>query len=80
MFSEADRLYWEFEEKFLRNYGSAIEHYNNNFEVHIVKNANHVFSFKKWQQQMLELTEVWLKEKKIIILKNTKGLNKNEAT
>ena len=63
IFSGSDRLYWEFEEKYLNNYGNAIEPYRGNFEIFIVKDANHVFSLKEWQQHMVEKSETWLKEK-----------------
>lgn len=60
IFSEADRLYWEFEEKFMSTYGEAIAPYQKNFTVHIVKEANHIFSFPEWQKEMLDLSADWL--------------------
>ena len=60
IFSEADRLYWEFEEKYLGVYGKEIQPYRQNFQIELVKDANHVFSFTQWQQLMLDLSHRWL--------------------
>jgi hypothetical protein len=60
IFSEADRLYWEFEEKYLGVHAKDIEPYRQNFRIEVVKDANHVFSFTQWQQQMLDLSKRWL--------------------
>ena len=60
IFSEADRLYWEFEEKYLGVHGKDIEPYRQNFRIELVKDANHVFSFTQWQMQMLDFSEKWL--------------------
>lgn len=61
IFSESDRLWWEFEEKFLRFYENDVNKYMDNIEIFIVKDANHVFSFKKWQEEMLDKATAWLK-------------------
>ena len=61
IFSEVDRLYWEFQEKFVDHYGNRVKSYQHNMSIHIVKNANHVFSFSEWQREMLELSTQWLK-------------------
>jgi hypothetical protein len=61
IFSEADRLYWEFEEKYLGVHAKDIEPFRQNFRIEVVIDANHVFSFTQWQQQMLYLSEMWLK-------------------
>ena len=45
IFSEADRLYWEFEEKFMQPYGEGLKKYEDNVEIYIVESANHIFSF-----------------------------------
>ena len=39
IFSGSDRLYWEFEEKFMQSYGEGVNKYDKNFEIHIVKNG-----------------------------------------
>jgi len=60
IFSEQDRLYWEFKEKFMKYYEEEIEQYRNNLEIYIVKNANHIFSFHQWQKDMLNKSCLWL--------------------
>lgn len=60
VFSEADRLYWEFEEKFAATHGDSIARAGKNLEIHITKNANHVFTFREWQESALETMCNWL--------------------
>jgi len=60
IFSEADRLYWEFEEKYMIPYKEEFEQHKKNLKIQIVKEANHIFSFKKWQEDMLEKSRLWL--------------------
>jgi pimeloyl-ACP methyl ester carboxylesterase len=62
LFSGADRLYWEFEEKYLSLYQAAIEPYAHNYRIEIVPDANHVFSFTEWQEKMLAISDGWLEE------------------
>jgi len=62
IFSERDRLYWEFEEKFKGVYNKEISKYSPNFNIHIVNNANHIFSFSEWQNDMLNKSCTWLKD------------------
>lgn len=61
IFSEADRLYWEFEEKFMTNYREQVEKKKQNIEIHVIKNANHIFSDKDAQKQMLKVSSDWLR-------------------
>lgn len=60
IFSEADRLFWEFEEKYRAVYKSEFEKHKVNAEIHITKNANHIFSFNEWQAEMLYNAVSWL--------------------
>lgn len=62
VFSGADRLYWEFQEKFLARYRDKLKSVNSGYEVHVVENANHVLSFREWQQDMLKVSERWLRQ------------------
>ena len=62
IFSEADRLFWEFEEKYMAGYKNEYEKLKGNAEIYITKNANHIFSFKSWQDEMLNISCVWLKK------------------
>lgn len=60
IFSEADRLYWEFQEKFVQRHGFDTGAYHGNLEIAIVKDANHIFTFTEWQQDMLARSGAWL--------------------
>jgi alpha/beta superfamily hydrolase len=61
IFSGADRLYWEFEEKFMQPRKDELDRIEKKyFSIHIVDKANHVFSFKEWQDEMLGVSKQWL--------------------
>lgn len=60
VFSESDRLYSEFNEKYLDHYGAEFDNLKGNIEVRVISNANHIFSFKEWQDSMLEASCGWL--------------------
>lgn len=60
IFSEADRLYSIYQERFAQPYSAKLQHYLDSFEVQLVRDANHVFSFNEWQQELLQLATSWL--------------------
>jgi len=60
VFSGADRLFWEFEEKYMTPYKNEYEKVKEIIEIYIVKDANHVFSYKVWQGDMLNAAVTWL--------------------
>jgi len=60
LFSEADRLYWEFEEKFLSVYGHAFRAHAGTAEIRVIQAANHVLTFKEWQHDCFNLLGQWL--------------------
>lgn len=60
IYSEADRLFWEFREKFVDRYGFDTAEHAGVLDVSIVKEANHVFTFKEWQLDMLARGGAWL--------------------
>ena len=60
IFSGSDRLYWEFEEKFAQPFANDLVEVEDAYELHVVKDANHVFSFREWEQEMLEICKNWL--------------------
>lgn len=62
VFSEADRLFWEFEEKYLNIFHPQVAPFAGNFRIEIIKEANHVFSFAEWQKKMLFVSKNWLIE------------------
>jgi acetyl esterase/lipase len=60
IFSERDRLFWEFEEKFAQPYADRLAEVNSAYSLHVVKSANHVFTFREWESEMLQTAENWL--------------------
>ena len=63
VFAESDRLFWEFEEKFLRRHGPALERYAASYRVHVTPQANHIFSSSAWQDDLFEQCCRWLGER-----------------
>lgn len=68
VFSGADRLHWEFEEKYVQNYVLEFQKFGKNIDIHIIKNANHILSFTEWQDEMLGKVASALKSVKGSIL------------
>lgn len=60
IFSGADRLNWEFQEKFIPRYSERLKTVKDMFEVHVIPNANHILSFREWETEMLDLARAWL--------------------
>lgn len=60
LFSEKDRLYSEYDEKFAQPQAARLQAYLPQLEHHVVASANHVLSFTPWQQEMLEVCRGWL--------------------
>jgi uncharacterized protein len=60
VFAEADRLYWEFQTKFMTPHGGAVDPYRSWCEIHVTPHANHIFSFAEWQLDMLDVCCSWL--------------------
>lgn len=60
IFSGADRLQWDFEEKFYEPNKTKIDKYDEYFEVHSIKDANHIFSENRWKDEMLNISKNWL--------------------
>lgn len=60
VFSGADRLYWEFAERFVDSGRLALQANRNVLDVEVVEGANHVFGFKEWQEDMLQRASRWL--------------------
>ena len=53
IYSGADRLRWEFEEKYLARYASEFHALKKNIEIHVIRDANHVLTFKEWQKEVM---------------------------
>jgi len=60
IFAEVDRLYYEFEKKFVERNRAELESYGHWYEVHVTKDANHIFSFREWEEDMLDQCSRWL--------------------
>jgi pimeloyl-ACP methyl ester carboxylesterase len=60
VFAESDRLFWEFEEKFLRRHGPSLEPHTAWYRVHVTPQANHIFSSSEWQEDLFEQCCGWL--------------------
>lgn len=62
IFGGSDRLGWEFEEKFVARYTERLAPLQNAYAAHIIAQANHVLSFREWQDEMVALSRAWLKQ------------------
>jgi pimeloyl-ACP methyl ester carboxylesterase len=60
IFSGADRLGYEFEEKFETVYFDDLQKYQKFYEKYTIQSANHVLSLPKWQDEMLDISCRWL--------------------
>lgn len=60
LFSEKDRLFSQYQEKFAEPFAARLGEFLPQIEQHIIANANHVLSFRPWQQEMLERSRGWL--------------------
>ena len=63
VFAESDRLFWEFEEKFVRRHGPSLEAHAAWYRVHVTPQANHIFSSSEWQEDLFEQCCGWLEER-----------------
>jgi pimeloyl-ACP methyl ester carboxylesterase len=62
VFSESDRLYWEYKEKFEAHNRSLVDRHAAASRIHVTPDANHIFSFHEWQEDMLHAAVSWLNE------------------
>jgi uncharacterized protein len=60
VFGGADRLRWEFDEKFATRHRAAIDAQPGRYELVVTPDANHIFSLGEWQRHMLEHAATWL--------------------
>jgi pimeloyl-ACP methyl ester carboxylesterase len=60
LFSEKDRLWSEYEEKFETPFAEALKPHTGNIEKHVIANANHVMALGEWQREMVQTTRAWL--------------------
>lgn len=60
LFAGSDRLYWEFTEKYANVFPQEIARFRDVLDVQVIADANHVFTFRKWQEQMIRVTCQWV--------------------
>ena len=60
IYSGADRLAWEFEEKFQDPYQQKMKNYSEGYRIYTIENANHILSDKKWHEEMMTELFKWL--------------------
>jgi pimeloyl-ACP methyl ester carboxylesterase len=60
LFSEKDRLYSEYEEKFVQPYAEGLKPLAGQIEYHLVLSANHVLSLPEWRREMVDTSRAWL--------------------
>lgn len=60
VFSGADRLAWEFKEKFQDRFPERLQRCQDQFEIHTIDKANHILAHPVWFSEMLGITRQWL--------------------
>ena len=60
IFSEKDRLWSEYEEKFEQPFAELLKPLEAQIEKHVIANANHVMSLGEWQREMVDVSRNWL--------------------
>lgn len=60
VFAGSDRLLWEYEKKFVERHRQRLESYSAHYAMHVTKDANHIFSFREWEEDMLDQCCRWL--------------------
>jgi uncharacterized protein len=60
LFSEADRLYWEFDEKFVALNKARFDASKAAIDLHVIPQANHVLTFEAWQLEAQTHLLRWL--------------------
>jgi pimeloyl-ACP methyl ester carboxylesterase len=60
IFGGSDRLHFEFEEKFVARHRARFESYSSGYDMHVIEQANHVFTFDAWQRELLQTACAWL--------------------
>ena len=63
VFGGSDRLRWEFDEKFVARYRDSLAGLQSGYDVHVVEDANHVFSLVSWQDEMLRVATGWIERR-----------------
>ena len=61
VYSGADRLAWEFEEKFHEPYQEKLKEIDSGYHIHTIEHANHILSDREWYAEMMSELMQWLK-------------------
>jgi hypothetical protein len=62
IFSGADRLLWEFQEKFETLYERRLKPFKSQYEVVTIPQANHILALKEWEDEMHLYVDRWMKQ------------------
>lgn len=60
VFSEKDRLWSEYEEKFELPFAERLKPLAPQIEKHVIASANHVMALPEWQREMVNISRDWL--------------------
>jgi uncharacterized protein len=60
LFGGADRLQWEFEEKFRARHADRLASHASLADIQVIQSANHIFSFSEWQEEALKRSVSWM--------------------
>lgn len=63
LFSGADRLQWEYEEKFVQPWSDAIKAMSDRLTTFVIPGANHILSDDSWIAEAKRVTSGWLDSK-----------------
>ncbi len=63
LFSEMDRLWWEFDEKYLQGHRADLDARPGLADIEVIPEANHVFTLDAWQADMLGRACAWLERR-----------------
>jgi hypothetical protein len=61
IFGGADRLHFEYEEKFVCRYRDRLASLPSLVDVHVIEWANHLLSLAEWREEMMEHSARWLR-------------------
>ncbi|MEZ5287559.1 MAG: hypothetical protein R2712_22705 [Vicinamibacterales bacterium] len=61
IFGGSDRLQFEYEEKFVARHRERLQRMPPLVDVHVIDAANHVLSLREWQEEMLRVSEQWVR-------------------
>lgn len=59
LFSEKDRMYAEYQEKFIALHGARLRAFSAQVHEHLILGANHVLTQHEWRQEMIAVSRSW---------------------